>query len=449
MTFSKTLRTLGSGLGALFLSVACAQAADPVLQTFALKNGLQVVLLESHRVPAVTHMLWYRVGAADDFPGRSGLAHYNEHMMFQGTDALGVGEYLRRVSAYGGRANAFTSRDFTAFYVTIAKERLPMVMEMEADRMQHLKPTPANFAKEREVIIEERRMTVDNKPDALLEEEMQAALFRNHPYHNPIIGWMREMQSLSEEDVLSFQRRFYHPANLTLIVVGDITRAELENMAEKYYGAIPAGERYERSWREEPPQRAPRHVALSHPNVRQPALIRFYAAPSFGTDRPELVLPGYVLAQILGGGTTSRLYQSLVVKQKLATGVSVDFDGFNNGPAIMQVNAVPADGVSLAKLEAALDRELAAFLAAPPAPDELFRAKTLLKAETIYARDGIESMARILGYIVMAGLPADYFTQWQAKVDAVTAAQIRDAAKAAFDPRASVTGYLLPEGKPQ
>jgi zinc protease len=206
----------------------------PAVESFTLKNGMQVVLIVSHRVPAVTHMLWYRVGAGDDFPGRSGLALYNEHMMFQGTTTMAGGEFARTVARHGGRSNAFTGHDYTAYYVSIAKEYLPEIMQMEADRMLHLLPTPENFLKEREVIIEERRMSIENKPDALLSEEMQAALFRNHPYHTPNIGWMHEMQALTREDVLAFHTQFYHPCNVVLVVAGDITRAELEPMAEKY-----------------------------------------------------------------------------------------------------------------------------------------------------------------------------------------------------------------------
>jgi len=425
----------------------------PAVESFTLKNGMQVVLIVSHRVPAVTHMLWYRVGAGDDFPGRSGLAHYNEHMMFQGTTTMAGGEFARTVARHGGRSNAFTGHDYTAYYVSIAKEYLPEIMQMEADRMLHLQPTPENFLKEREVIIEERRMSIENKPDALLSEEMQAALFRNHPYHTPNIGWMHEMQALTREDVLAFHTQFYHPCNVVLVVAGDITRAELEPMAEKYYGTLPAGEKYIRHWRSEPPQRGPRTVTLTSDNVREPQWMRVYIAPSVGQDDKALVVPSFVLAQILGGGETSRLYQSLVVRQKLATGVDADYDGIGVGPGEFEIRAVPAEGVSLPKLEEAIDKEIAAIrgdgAAQTLTADELSRAKTLIKASTIYARDGLEDVARTLGALVMAGLDPDYFNRWPALIDQVTVDDVRKAADATFNPDASVTGTLLPRQTPK
>ena len=420
------------------------QATEPdAVQTFTLKNGMQVVLLENHRVPALTHMMWYRVGGADDYEGRSGLAHYNEHMMFQGTEKVKGGEFSHIISSHGGHENAFTSRDYTAYYVSIAKENLAMIMGLEADRMLHLAPSPENFAKERQVIIEERRMTIENQPEALLAEEMQAALYRNHPYHTPLIGWMHEMEALSREDVLAFHHQFYHPANAVLVVSGDITRKELQTLAEKYYGSLPAGEKYVRHWRSEPPQRGARHVEMRHENVNQPEFVRYYAAPSVNTDDKSQVIPLYVLAQILGGGTTSKLYQSLVVEQKIATSVTADYNGIEVGPGQLEIDAVPAEHVTLPQLEAAIDQALDSARKEVGPEEVLTRAKTLLKADIIYARDGNENIARILGAVVMTGLPADYFNQWPKLIDSVSAADVQKA-MAAFDGRASVTGYLLP-----
>lgn len=444
MTYFKGFRAFFT-LAALLIAAGSRAEEPPLIQSFALKNGMQVLLMESHRVPAVTHMLWYRVGAADDFPGRSGLAHYNEHMMFQGTAKVPAGVFLHTISSHGGHANAFTSRDYTAYYVSIAREHLPLLMEMEADRMLNLAPTKENFAKEREVIIEERRMSVENEPQALLGEEMQAALYRNHPYHNSIIGWMAEMQALSREDVLNFHQQFYHPANAVLVVAGDITKAELQTLAEKYYGGLPGGDAYQRHWRIEPPERAPRHIEMHHINVQEPLLYRTYIAPGAGQDSLGLVVPSYLLSQILGGGETSRLYQSLVVKQKIATNVSTDFDGLSVGPGEFHIDVIPATGTSLPQLEAALDKALEAALHTPPNTAELSRAKTLLKADTLYARDGNEGAARTLGALVMAGLPPDYFTAWPKKVDDVSSEDLQKAAAYIFNPNASVTGYLLPE----
>lgn len=422
--------------------------ASALIDSFTLSNGMEVVLFPDHRVPAVTHMLWYRVGSADDYPGRSGLAHYNEHMMFQGTQTTQSGEFLQKVASHGGRANAFTSHDYTAYFVTIAREQLPMVMGMEADRMLHLAPTQENFTKEREVIIEERRMSIENQPGALLGEEMRALLYRNHPYRIPNIGWMQEMQALSREDVLAFHKQFYHPANAVLVVAGDITREALQPLAEKYYGSLPAGERYQRHWLTEPPQRGPRHTELRHANVREPEFSRIYMVPGIHDKDKNLVIPGFLLSQILGGGSSSRLYQSLVVRQKLATSASVSYDGFNVGPGELYVNATPAPGVTLAQLETAIDKELDDARTLTPTENELARAKTLLKAETVYARDGIEGMARMLGMLIMQGLPPAYFLNWPDMIDRVPATEVQHAAKAMFDDNKSVTGYLLPPTAP-
>ncbi len=421
----------------------------PEIETFQLRNGMDVVLFANHNVPAVTHMLWYKVGSGDDYPGRSGLAHYNEHMMFQGTETTNSGDFLKAVSDRGGRANAFTGHDYTAYYVTIAREHLPMVMQMEADRMLHLAPTMENFTKEREVIIEERRSVIENQPSALLAEEMQALLFRNHPYGTPNIGWMHEMQALSRADVLAFHKEFYHPANAVLVVSGDISRAELETLAEQYYGGLPAGTAAKRIWNHEPPQRGPRHTELRHENVREPEFSRYYTAPSNNSPEEEKkkVLPGFILAQVLGGGSSSRLYQSLVVKQKLATAVNVGYDGFAIGPGEVSIDARPAPGVTLAQLEAAIDRELEEFANTKITDAELARAKTLLKAETIYARDGVEGMARMLGTLIAQGLPTSYFLEWPALVDRVSTDEVMQSMPALFERNNSVTGYLIPAKK--
>jgi zinc protease len=441
-----TLRIVVTIIGFFSLPVtASAASADLAIETFMLKNGMQVVLIPNHRMPVVTHLLVYRVGGADDYPGRSGLAHYNEHMMFQGTKTVPAGEFAHTITNNGGNFNAFTTRDYTGYFVTIARANLPMVMELEADRMLNLAPDQGHFSKEREVIIEERRMTIENQPSSLLAEEMQALMFRNHPYHNPLIGWMQEMQALLREDVLAFHHQFYHPANAVLVVAGDITRSDLQALAEKYYGNLPRGELNVRHWRVEPPQRGARHIELRHKNVKQPELVRYYIAPGANSEDKGLMMPEFVLAQLMGGGTTSSMYQSLVVKQKIATSVDFSYDGISIGPAMLEIRAVPASGVSLPQLEAALDKEIATALINTGTDEDIKRAKILLKADTTYARDGMEGMARIVGGLIMAGLPVDYFNQWPKLVDAVNATDIHKAAAATFNSDASVTGYLLPE----
>lgn len=414
------------------------------IESFTLKNGLEVIVIPNHRVPAVTHMIWYRVGAADDPEGKSGLAHYHEHMMFQGTEKLKRGEYSQTVADQGGDENAFTDADATAYYISIAKEQLPLAMQLEAERMKGLKPDAADAAKEKEVIIEERRMRVENNPNALLDEQVKAALFRNHPYHTPTIGWMHEMQGLTLEDVLKFHTAYYHPNNAMVIVSGDVTGAEVRQLAEKYYGQLPSVPVPPRVWKEEPPQNAERRVYLHHSNVKQEAWSRDYAAASLAYGKKEEALPLMVLSQLMGGGKASRLYQALVMEQKIAVAVDVDYNGMTLGPSRFSLGLVPVPGVSLEQAEKAVNAQVANVLAKGFTAEEITRAKTQLKAQAIYARDGLSGMARIMGTLRICGLDKDYFSRWPQLIDAVTPEQIMAAAKDTLVANHAVTAELLP-----
>lgn len=428
---------------------AAAPSSDPAaIESFTLPNGLEVVVIPNHRVPAVSQMLWYKIGAADDPPGKSGLAHFHEHTMFLGTAKHKAGEYSGIVARSGGQENAFTGYDATSYYITIAKDKLPLAMELEADRMRDLKPSDDAMAKEKQVIIEERRLRIENNPEALLDEQMNAALFRNHPYHWPVIGWMSEMEGLTKDDVLAFHRQWYHPNNAILILSGDITMAEAKPLVEKYYGGLPKVAVPPRHWNAEPPQNSERHLVMHHKNVKQASLHRNYIASSLQSGNKDQALAIFVLANVMGEGKNSRLYQSLVIDQKLATSVDVGYNGFTLGPAQLELDIVPEAGVDLGVLEKALDKEIAAIVKGEFSESEITRAKTLLKAETIYARDGLTGMARIMGWIKITGLSTDYFTRWPQLIDGVTAQQLRQAAKDTLIPTDSVTGLLLPEEQP-
>lgn len=429
--------------------LAATSQATPAAQveTFTLANGLEVIVIPNHRVPAVSHFIWYRIGAADDPPGKSGLAHYHEHMMYEGTYSHKAGEYADIIARHGGEENAFTGYDATSYYVSIAKSELPLAMELEADRMRGLNPTDAGSAKEKQVIIEERRMRIENNPGSLLSEQMNAALYRNHPYHWPVIGWMSEMEGLTKEDVLKFHRTYYHPNNAILIISGDITAAEVKPLAQKYYGNLPRIAVPPRYWHEEPPQNNERRLVMHHKNVRQPVFYRTYATHSLGYGKKEEALPLFVLSQVLGEGKTSRLYRSLVVEQKLATGIDTSYSGFNIGPGEFEITAVPEQGVDLPTLEKAINKELEKAIATPLTDTEFTRAKTQLKAESIFARDSLTSMARVMGWIRIVGLDKDYFTRWPDLIEAVTVKQVSEAAKDVLDLNHAVTGYLLPEDK--
>lgn len=433
----------------VWLALASSAHAAPTqpIETFTLKNGMEVVVLPNHRVPAVNHMIWYRVGAADDPQGKSGLTHYHEHLMFKGSPKFGSGEYVRLVDKNGGDHNAFTGRDATSYYVTIAKDRLPLVMQLEADRMRALTVSDEEALSEKQVILEERRSRIDNLPGPLLDEQMNAALFRNHPYHFPIIGWLHEMEELTKKDVQDFHARYYHPNNAVLVISGDITAAELKPLAEKYYGGLPKKEIPARHWLAEPPHIGARSVTLHHVNVKQPEFHRVYEASSMVYGDKQQALPLFVLSYLLGGGKNSALYQSLVVEQKLAADVDVSYDLYSRGPSEFSIDITPEKDVTLAALEKALDAELEKFLKNGAESAALTRTKHLMQAESIYAREGLTSISNIMGWMIMADVPPEDFNRWPEMIGAVTAEQVLAAARAVLKPEVSVTGYLLPEEK--
>lgn len=428
----------------LYLFSASLAQAAPISQ-FTLKNGMEVVVIENYRIPAVSHMLWFKIGGADDPSGKSGLAHFHEHIMFKGTPNTPPGEFESVISRNGGEQNAFTSYDATGYYININRAQLPLAMKLEADRMRGITPLAEDIGKERQVIIEERRARVDNVPSALFYEQMMAALYLHHPYGTPLIGWKHEMEKLTLEDVMHFHNAYHKPANAVLVLSGDITAGEAKTLVESHYGDIPRGETAPRHWNEEPPPLAARRVVMRHANVKHPTWRRDYLAPSLIAGDTAQALPLMVFAQAFGGGQTSLLYQELVVKRKLAGTLRVSYNGFSRGYDSFTITAEPVVGVDVAEIEKAVDELLEKAKKQGFAAADVARAKTLLKAESIYAREGISGMARIMGTIRTLGLPLEYFDQWPEKVDAVTDEQMLDAARSVLRIEASVTGELLPE----
>ena len=414
-------------------------------ETFTLDNGMRVVVVSNHRVPVVSHMVWYMVGAADEPPGKSGIAHFLEHLMFKGTKTRKAGEFSRMVARNGGRENAFTSSDYTGYFQTVAKDRLEMVMKMEADRMSNLVLKADEVETERQVIFEERRARTDNDPAAILREHVDATLFLNHPYGRPVIGWEHEVRALSPEDLAAFYARWYAPNNAILTVAGDITAAELRPLAEKYYGKISARPMPARARPQEPPQKAARSVVLKDARVRQPAWSRTYLAPSHGTGETRHVYPLEVLVEILGQGATSRLYRSLVVERKLAVSAGAFYNADGLGPSTFVVHASPTPGVDVETLAAAVDGEIAALLRDGVSEDEVARAKRRMRASTVYARDSLSTGVRVLGAALATGRTVEEVESWPARIDAVTAGEIAAGARAVFDESRSVTALLLPE----
>ncbi len=435
-------------LGALLAVVPAGRPAlagvfDPA--TFTLENGMQVVVISNHRVPIVSHMVWYKVGAADEEPGKSGLAHLLEHLMFKGTPSIPPGEFSKIVARNGGRDNAFTSSDYTGYYQNVAADKLELVMRMEADRMRNLVLDEANFRTELDVVLEERRSRTDNNPAALLSEQMEAALYLNSPYHRPVIGWPDEIAALSRDDALAFYRRWYAPNNAILVVAGDVTPETVRPLAEKYYGTIARADTPPRARTEEPPHRAERRVVLKDGRVAQPSWSRLYLAPSLGAGARDMAYPLEVLADLVGGGATARLYRSLVVEKGAAAAISADYDPVAVGRTVFRVAATPRPGVPLDKLEALIEQELARIVKEGFTPDEIERAKTRLRASAAYGRDSLHTGAQTLGQALASGVSVEEVEAWPDRIEAVTPEQVAKAAASVFNPVSSVTGLLLPD----
>ena len=429
---------------ALLLAVAPAGAAVFNPETFSLANGMQVVVVPNHRAPVVVHMVWYRVGSADDPPARSGIAHFLEHLMFKGTPTVPEGEFSQIVARNGGNQNAFTSQDYTGYYQKVAKDRLEIVMALEADRMVNLVLDDAAVLPERKVILEERRSRTDNEPSALLSEQLGAAQYLAHPYRIPVIGWAHEIAVLTTEDALAFYGRHYAPGNAILVVSGDITAAELRPLAERTYGAIPARDVAPRARPQEPVQRAARRVEFKDARVRQPEWSRTHLAPSYTAGASEHAYPLQVLAELLGGGATSRLYRSLVVEQKVAASAGSWYRATSLDLTRFGFYASPSRGVAVAALEAAFDAEIANLLDGGVRAEEVARVTARMVRESVYARDNLGVAARIFGAALASGLTVDDVEAWPERIAAVTAEQVNAAARAVLVPETSVTGILLP-----
>ncbi len=419
--------------------------ANAGVSSHRLDNGLEVVVIPDTRTPVVTHMIWYRNGSADDPLGKSGIAHFLEHLMFKGTKSHPQGEFSNLVAELGGQENAFTSYDYTAYFQRIGKEHLGTLMQFEADRMINLVLTDEVVTPERDVVLEERRMRTDNDPSAQLDEAVQAALFAHHPYGTPIIGWNHEIETLDREDALAYYNRFYTPENAILVVAGDIEAGEVLLLAKETYGKIPArAEPPRRNRTKEPPHRAHRLVSLSDEKVEQPGHERVFLVPSYKTAAPGEAEALEVLAHMLGGGATSALYETLVVEDKYAVGAGAYYLGSAVDDTRLWVYATPAPDVSLEDLDASIDRVIRRFIDEPIDAAHLARAKTRLIADAIYAQDSQASLARWYGEALATGLTIADVEAWPARMEAVTAADVTAAARKWLDKRRSVTGFLLP-----
>ena len=439
--------------GVVLMLAGAAQAGDlppePVT-TFTLDNGMMVVVAEDHRAPVVTHMVWYRSGSADEPVGQSGVAHFLEHLLFKGTDRLEPGEFSATVAKNGGSDNAFTSYDYTAYYQRVASDRLELMMQMESDRMVNLRLGEGDIATERAVIIEERNQRVENNPSALFGEQIGATQYLNHRYGVPIIGWRHEMDALDLNDALDFYHLHYAPNNAILVVAGDVTPEAVRPLAEKYYGSIPANTDLPLRLRPaEPPQIAERRVTLRDARVAQPYVSRSYLAQERDSGAQHKAAALELLAEVLGGGTTSYLTEKLQFDTQVAVYTGAYYTGLALDSTTFDLIIVPAEGVTLAEAEAALDKVLADFLATGIDAEHLARIKMQLRASEIYARDDVSGIGNRYGRALTQGLSIADVQEWPDILQAVSEADIMAAAHEVFDLRRSVTGWLMQEGVSQ
>ena len=441
----KAARLLGLACLALGLLAAPARAQSFGAETFTLGNGMQVVVAPNHRTPAVLQMVWYKIGAADDPLGKSGIAHFLEHLMFKGTAANPPGTFNALISRNGGRNNAFTTQDYTAYHETVARDRLDLVMRLEADRMTGLALDDSVVLPERNVVLEERRMRIDNEPASLLAEQLRAGLFLHHPYRNPNIGWEHEIRGLGTADAVAFYRNWYAPNNAILIVAGDIGAAEVRALAEQYFGPIPARPVPLRLRVEEPPHRAALRLEMKSARVAQPRWSRSYLAPSYRAGETAHAYPLQVLAEALGGGASSRLYRALVLDRGLALSAAAYYSPGAIDLTSFGLYATPKPGVSVADLEAAVDAELSRLVRDGMEPDEVERAKQRMKAASVYASDSLSGPANIIGAALAIGQRLEEVEAWPERIGAVTPAEVEAAARAVLVERNSATGVLLPE----
>ncbi len=432
---------------AVVLGVATANgayAAGPDISDFKLANGLEVVVIPDHRAPVVTHMVWYKVGTADETPGKSGLAHFLEHLMFKGTAENPGNRFSLAVAAIGGQENAFTTDDYTGFFQRVPREHLKEMMAFEADRITGLVLTDDVVRPELNVVLEEQNMRVANNPNSRLSEQMDAALYLNHPYGRPVIGWRPEIEKLTRDDALAFYRRFYTPNNAIVVIAGDVTADEVKADAEATYGKIsPRAQIGPRHRPMEPTQEAPRTVTLADPKVEQPSVSRVYLVPSRITAKPGESQALEVLAHVLGGGVNGRLYKTMVVEQNLALNAGAYYSSTALDYGKFGVYGVPAPGKTLQDVETAIDKIIADVSEHGVTADELALAKNRLIADAVYAQDNQATLARWYGAALATGETVDMVRNWPEEIRAVTADAVRDAARTWCNRRASVTGYLV------
>jgi len=423
----------------VLLAASSAPAADRVVAS-TLDNGLRVLLLEDHRSPIVSFQVWYRVGSRDEQRGATGIAHFLEHLMFKGTPTRGAKQFARLVEENGGQDNAFTSQDVTSYYVDIAADKIDLVIDLEADRMQNLLLDPKEIASEREVVIEERRTRTEDDPGGFLGEEVGSLAFKAHPYGFPIIGWMEDIKRITAAEIRAFYKTYYVPNNAIVVAVGDFKTQAVMDKIQKTFGKIPKGKTPPPVLAVEPPQNGERRVVVTK-EAELPIVYMAWHVPNHrSNDAPALE----VLSTILSGGRASRLYRDLVYQRQLALEAGGDYSYFALDPSLFWFWATPMPGQKPETLEAELSKHMERLKTEPVTDEELARAKNQIESSFVFQEDSVHRRASMLARFELIGGYAQKDT-FMSKIRAVTAADLTRVANAWFAPDRKTVGVLLPK----
>lgn len=442
--FLKKMLCLMVAIGLLFTGTSALKAGLYNPKTFTLDNGLQVVVIENHRAPVVTHMLWYKVGSIDDPVGKSGLAHFLEHMMFKGPKGSPSEVLTRKIEALGGVSNAATSTHYTYYYETVASRYLEEVMRLEAARMKDLVVLKKDALTELQVVMEERRMRTDNEPFGRFIEFFNAQFFQNHPKRLPTIGWAHEIETLTASDAKAFHTKWYSPRNAILFLAGDITVSDAKRLARKYYASLPSRPVPQRQHLQEPPRPAASiSLKLEVPSVQVPYLIKAYPAPSVLSEKKKHAFSSEVLEHMLSDFPIGYLNQELVEKEKVATFASIYYPSETLGPTYLLIAAQPTPGTSLDVLETKIAEALKKFYATFLTEENLQKTKQRLLAGLINAKDHALGGKEIIEGL-MIGRSLEDLDAWDKKISAITLNQVQDLYKAIFTASYQVTGAILP-----
>ncbi len=434
-------------LSAIVLQGGAVEKRGAVSVT-TLKNGLRVIVKEDHRAPVAVFQIWYRVGSSYEHDGITGISHLLEHMMFKGTERHGPGDYSRIIAEHGGEENAFTGNDYTTYFVRIEKSQLPIVFELEADRMVNLKLDPEEFAKERQVVIEERRLRTEDQPRALAFEHFMAVAFLNSPYRHPIIGWPSDLQEMTLEELKAWYRRWYRPNNATLVVVGDVIPETVFELAEKFFGPLPKGDWLPVKSRKEVAQLGERRLHITGLEAKVPYLFMGYQVPTLATLPKERWWEPYALvvaASLLSGGESARLPLRLVRQERIAASASANYDPYDRLTTLFLLTGTPAQGHSLKELEQALRKEVERLAGEPIPAEELQKVKNQVMAEAVYERDSMFYQAMLLGRLETVGVGWEEAERFVERIEAITADQVQEVVRKYLTPKTLTVAYLEPD----